>query len=106
MQENRAIQGGWGKHQQHGLDAHDFGWVGVTGSFLQVLVMIVGSDIVDPLSYVVRIQGGKNTRISEWNGWKASFVGMHSRELISEILDIDTHLIFGFSLGRALQLEF
>ena len=68
-------------------------WVGVTGSFLQVLVMIVGSDIVDPLSYVVRIQGGKNTRISEWNGWKASFVGMHSRELISEFLDIDKHFI-------------
>ena len=66
--------------------------------------MIVGSDIVDPLSYVVRIQGGKNTRISEWNGWKASFVGMHSRESISEF--IDTHLIFGFSFGRALQLEF
>ena len=51
-----------------------------------------------------RIQGEKNTRISEWNGWKASFVGMHSRESISEF--IDTHLIFGFSLGRALQLEF
>ena len=30
-------------------DAHDLGWVGVTGSFLQVLVMIVGSDMVDPL---------------------------------------------------------
>ena len=52
-------------------DAHDLGWVGVTGSFLQVLVMIVGSDIVDPLSYVVRIQGGKNTRMEGIIRWDA-----------------------------------
>ena len=57
-------------------ESGDIGWVGANISsmdlmlmisgglvsldhFLQILVMIVGSDIVDPLSYVVRIQGGK-----------------------------------------------